>query len=47
LYDELAVEDLTPNMLTPLEEEIDQLSNVEALQQYLSQGIHLIDEEQI
>ena len=47
LYDELAGEDLTPNMLTPLEEEIDQLSNVEALQQYLSQGIHLIDEEQI
>ena len=34
-------------MLTPLEEEIDQLSNVEALQQYLSQGIHLIEEEQI
>ena len=47
LYDELAGEDLTPDMLTPLEEEIDQLSNVEALQQYLSQGIHLIDEEQI
>ena len=34
-------------MLIPLEEEIDQLSNVEALQQYLSQGIHLIEEEQI
>ena len=47
LYDELAGEDLTPDMLTPLEEEIDQLSNVESLQQYLSQGIHLIDEEQI
>ena len=47
LYDELAGEDLTPDMLTPLEEEIDQLSNVEALQQYLSQGIQLIDEEQI
>lgn len=47
LYDELAGEDLTPDMLTPLEEEIDQLSNIEALQQYLSQGIHLIDEEQI
>ena len=47
LYDELASEELTPDMLTPLEEEIDQLSNVEALQQYLSQGIHLIEEEQI
>jgi len=47
LFDELAGEDLTPDMLTPLEEEIDQLSNVEELQQYLSQGIHLIDEEQI
>ena len=34
-------------MLTPLEEEINQLSNVEAIQQYLSQGIHLIEEEQI
>ena len=47
LFDELASEELTPNMLIPLEEEIDQLSNVEALQQYLSQGIHLIEEEQI
>jgi DNA repair protein RecN (Recombination protein N) len=47
LFDELASEELTPDMLIPLEEEIDQLSNVEALQQYLSQGIHLIEEEQI
>ncbi len=47
LYNELVSEDLTSNMLTPLEEEIDQLFNVEALQQYISQGIHLIDEEQI
>ena len=47
LYDELASEELTPDMLIPLEEEIDQLSNVEALQQYLSQGIHLIEEEQV
>ena len=47
LYDELTVEELTPDMMTPLEEEIDQLSNVESLQQSLSQGIHLIEEEQI
>ena len=47
LYNELESEDLIPNMLSPLEEMIDQLSNVEVLQQYLSQGIHLIDEEQI
>ena len=47
LYDELASEELVPDMLTPLEEEINQLSNVEAIQQYLSQGIHLIEEEQI
>ena len=47
LYDELVAEQLTPEMLTPLEEEIDQLSNVESLQQSLAQGIHLIDEEQI
>ena len=47
LYDELTVEELTPDMMTPLEEEIDQLSHVESLQQLLSQGIHLIEEEQI
>ncbi|MBL6666688.1 MAG: DNA repair protein RecN [Flavobacteriaceae bacterium] len=47
LYDELASDELVPDMLTPLEEEINQLSNVEAIQQYLSQGIHLIEEEQI
>lgn len=47
LYDELASDELIPGMLIPLEEEIDQLTNVEALQQSLSQGIHLIEEEQI
>ena len=47
LYNELTVEELTPDMMTPLEEEIDQLSHVESLQQSLSQGIHLIEEEQI
>ena len=47
LYDELTSEKLTPDMLIPLEEEIDQLSNVEAIQQYLSKGIHLIEEEQV
>ncbi len=47
LYDELASEQLTPDLLTPLQEEIDELSNVETLQQYLSQGIQLIEEEQI
>ena len=47
LYDELASEKLTPDMLIPLEEEIDQLSNVEAIQQCLSKGIHLIEEEQV
>ena len=47
LYDELASEQLTPDLLNPLQENIDQLSNVETLQQYLSQGIHLIEDEQI
>ncbi len=47
LYDELISEKLTPDMLIPLEEEIDQLSNVEAIQQYLSKSIHLIEEEQV
>ena len=47
LYNELTVEELTPEMMTPLEEEIDQLSHVKSLQQSLSQGIHLIEEEQI
>ena len=47
LYDELNELDLSPDMLIPLKEEIDQLSNVESLQQSLSQSIHLIEEEQI
>ncbi len=47
LYNELTVEELTPDMMTALEEEIDQLSHVESLQQSLSQGIYLIEEEQI
>ena len=47
LYNELTVEELSSDMMTPLEEEIDQLSHVESLQQSLSQGIHLIEEEQI
>ena len=34
-------------MLTPLEEHIDQLSNVETLQQHLSQSIQLLEEEQM
>jgi DNA repair protein RecN (Recombination protein N) len=47
LFDELAAADLVADMLSSLEEEIDQLSNVESLQQYLSQSIQLIEEEQI
>ena len=47
LYNELTVEELIPEMMAPLEEEIDQLSHVKSLQQTLSQGIHLIEEEQI
>ncbi|MEK9604324.1 MAG: DNA repair protein RecN [Flavobacteriaceae bacterium] len=47
LFDELDAETLTPGMLTPLEEEIDQLSNVESLQQYLSQSVQIIEEEQM
>ena len=47
LYNELTVEELTPEMMAPLEEEIDQLSHVKSLQQTLSRGIHLIEEEQI
>ena len=47
LFDELIGEDLTANMLTKLEEEIAQLSNVETLQNYLSQGINLIEEDQL
>ena len=46
LFEELTNEKLTPGLLTPLEEEIDQLSNVEAIQHYLAQSIYLIDEEQ-
>lgn len=45
LYDELAAEELLPGMLGPLEDQIDQLSNVEALQQYLSQCIQIIEAE--
>ena len=47
LFDELIGEDLTANMLSKLEEEIAQLSNVETLQNYLSQGINLIEEDQL
>lgn len=47
LFDELDAETLTPGMLTTLEEEIDQLSNVESLQQYLSQSVQIIEEEQM
>ena len=47
LFDELAAANLVPDMLSPLEEEIDQLSHVESLQQYLSQSIQLIEEEQV
>ena len=47
MFEELTNEELTPGLLTPLEEEIDQLSNVEALQHYLAQSIYLIDEEQV
>ena len=47
LYDELASEQLTPDLLNPLQENIDQLSNVETLQQYLSQGIQLIEQEKM
>jgi DNA repair protein RecN (Recombination protein N) len=46
LYDELAGVELLPGMLAPLEDQIDQLSNVEALQQYLSQSIQMIEEEE-
>ena len=47
LFDELAAANLVSDMLSTLEEEIDQLSHVESLQQYLSQSIQLIEEEQI
>ncbi len=47
LYKELTDEDLSPNMLVPMEEEIDLLSNVEALQQFLAQSVYLIEEEKI
>ena len=40
LFDELIDEDLTANMLTKLEEEIAQLSNVETLQNYLSKELN-------
>ena len=46
LYDELTGVELLPGMLAPLEDQIDQLSNVEALQQYLSQSIQMIEEEE-
>lgn len=47
LFDELINEELSPDILTSLKDEIDQLSNVEDLQLYLSQSIQIIDEDQM
>ena len=47
LFDELINEELSPDTLTSLKDEIDQLSNVEDLQFYLSQSIQIIDEDQM
>ena len=47
LFDELVSADLQSDMLSPIEEEIDQLSNVEDLQLYISQSIQIIEDEQI
>lgn len=47
LYDELQKADLTPDMMAPLEAEIDQLSNVDELQQLLAQSLQIVEEEQM
>jgi DNA repair protein RecN (Recombination protein N) len=47
LFDELINEELSPDIMTSLKDEIDQLSNVEDLKLYLSQSIQIIDEDQI
>lgn len=47
LFDELDSEELTIGITTTLVDEIDQLSNVEALQQYFSQIIQLVQEEEM
>ena len=47
LFDELINEELSPDILTSLKDEIDQLSNVEDLKLYLSQSIQIIDEDQM
>ena len=47
LFDELTLEELSPDILSSLVEDIDQLSSVEDLQLFLSQSIQIIEEDQI
>ncbi|MBB13167.1 MAG: DNA repair protein RecN, partial [Flavobacteriaceae bacterium] len=47
LFDELATEELNPDIWSTLVEDIDQLSSVEDLQLFLSQSIQIIEEDQM
>ena len=47
LFDELTFVDLSPDILSSLVEDIDQLSSVEDLQLFLSQSIQIIEEDQM
>ena len=47
LYDELANEELNPDIWSSLVEDIDQLSSIEDLQLFLSQSIQIIEEDQM
>ena len=47
LYDELVAAQLTPGMLSPLEEKVDELASVQDIQQSLLSGIQIIESEDI
>ena len=47
LYDELVAAQLTPGMLSPLEEKVDELASVQDIQQSLLSGIQIIEAEDI
>ena len=47
LYDELVAAQLTPGMLSPLEEKVDELASVQDIQQSLLRGIQIIEAEDI
>lgn len=47
LYDELVAAQLSPGMLSPLEEKVDELASVQDIQQSLLSGIQIIEAEDI